>query len=163
VTETQTRSRQCHSSLRDRQHEGSANQHTESSHCARRLPSALADFGSMAVECVDVSCLHPPSCPPLAPPELPGFHATTGALTPEQPALRTGRFHTWNPAHEHRSVCRSGLPASRHQIFRPFHLQPPVAAPEDRFWFNLRGLPRLRSGSAVSTFPCLKVSLGLRH
>jgi hypothetical protein len=49
---------------------------------------------------------------PLAPPALPGFLTTTDTLTPGQPALRrpsTSRL--WS--HEHRPVCRPGLPASR--------------------------------------------------
>ena len=67
---------------------------------------------------------------PFAPPELPGFHATMDALTPARRALRTGRFRTFrNPAHERPPRGRTGLPASQHRIFRPFHLQPPLVIP----------------------------------
>ena len=45
---------------------------------------------------------------PFAPPALPGFNATTGALTPERPALRLRE-------HEHRLCYRSGLPVSWNQ------------------------------------------------
>ena len=83
---------------------------------------------------------------PFARPALPGVHAPMGALTPERPTLRTGRLQR-SPAHEHRSVCRSGLPASRHQTFRPFRLQPPPAAPGAQFWFLYRGLPRVSGRS----------------
>ena len=42
---------------------------------------------------------------PFAPPELPGFFATMGALTPGRPALRLTREH------EHRLWCHPGIPA----------------------------------------------------
>ena len=45
---------------------------------------------------------------PFAPPALPGFNATMGALTPERPALRLCE-------HEHRLCYRSGLPVSWNQ------------------------------------------------
>lgn len=130
---------------------------------SRRHSTGTAPRGTEVVDCVVSSSIHPPSCPPFAPPELPGFLATTGALTPEQPVLLTGRFPRGNPAHERRSVCRSGLPALRHRIVRPFHLQPPVAVLEDKFWFRLRGLPRHRTAPRVSTSSCQSVSVGLRH
>ena len=62
---------------------------------------------------------------PFAPPELPGFCATMGALTPGRPALRLTR--------EHRLDRRPGLPASCHRAFRSFRLQPPAVVPT-RFW-----------------------------
>jgi len=58
---------------------------------------------------------------PFTPPALPGFHATMGALTPVQRVLR----FPWNM--NARRTC-TGLPASRHQNFRPFRLQPPLVA-----------------------------------
>ena len=130
---------------------------------ARRRSTGTAHTGTEVVDCVVSPCIHPPSWPPFAPPELPGFVATMGPLTSEPPVLLTGRFPEGNPAHERRSVCGSGLPASRRRIVRPFHLQPPVAVLEDRFWFRLRGLPRHRTESRASTFTCLRVSVGLRH
>ena len=71
---------------------------------ARRRSTEKATQGTEIVDCVIPSSFHPPSCPPFAPPELPGFLTTMGALTPKQPALPTGRFRKRNPAHEHRSV-----------------------------------------------------------
>jgi hypothetical protein len=58
---------------------------------------------------------------PFAPPALPGFFATMGALTPGRPALRL--------THEHRLDRRPGLPVLCHQTFRSFRLQPPPVAP----------------------------------
>jgi len=56
---------------------------------------------------------------PLAPPALPGFIATTGALTPGRLALRL-----YEP--ELRLGYRPGLPACCHRDFRSFRLQPPT-------------------------------------
>jgi hypothetical protein len=89
---------------------------------------------------------------PLAPPALPGFHATMGALTPGRPALRL--------THEHRLDRRPGLPVFRHRIFRSFRLQPPVVVPE-RFWGSvLPGLPY--HGSRGCSLPRAIASIGLR-
>ena len=60
---------------------------------------------------------------PLAPPVLPGFLATMGALTPGRPALRLTREH------EHRLWRHPGLPAFCHRVFRSFRLQPPTVVP----------------------------------
>src|SRR5262249_43895067 len=49
---------------------------------------------------------------PFAPPALPGFGATTNALTPERRLFLPVGSQTGSPAHEHRSV-RSGLSVSR--------------------------------------------------
>ena len=81
---------------------------------------------------------------PFAPRVLARFRATTGALTPGWPALRTGRL-TMSPAHEHRPVSPPGLPVLRRRTFRPFRLQPPLAAPEAWFVFLRQGLPRASS------------------
>ena len=83
--------------------------------CARRRSTGAARTsrtGTEVVDCVVSSSLHPPSWPPFARPALPSFVATMGPLTPEQPVLLTGRFPEGSPAHERRSVCRSGLSAS---------------------------------------------------
>src|SRR5258705_13491332 len=73
---------------------------------------------------------------PFAPPALPGFRATMGALTPGRPALRI-----LIRDNEHRLWRRPGLPASRHRTVRSFRLQPPTVAPT-RFWgFFAPGLP----------------------
>jgi hypothetical protein len=64
---------------------------------------------------------------PFAPPALPGFFATMGALTPGRPALRFPK------AHEHRLWRRPGIPAFCHRIFRSFCLQPPTVVPA-RLW-----------------------------
>ena len=99
---------------------------------ARLASTGIAEIGTVVVNC---SChvvhsstfLHP-----LAPPELPGFNATMGALTPVQAALRTGRFRTFrNPAHERRHCPHTGLPAlrvwpSEHSV--PNHLTVPAVA-----------------------------------
>jgi hypothetical protein len=83
----------------------------------------------------DSTSLHP-----FAPPELPGFFATMGALTPGRPALRI-----LIRDNEHRLECRPGLPASRHRTFRPFRLQAPAAVP-GHLWGSCAGLtgPRRR-------------------
>ena len=81
--------------------------------CARCTSTGIAGFGTVVVDrgCQDVTSST--SLDPFAPPALPGLNARTGPLTPERPALRTGRFRTVrNPAHEHRHGHRSGLPAS---------------------------------------------------
>ena len=119
---------------------------------ARCASTRIAEHGTVVVS---RGCQHVTSSTslhPLAPPKLPGFLATMGALTPVRLALRTGRSALANPAHEHRPVCRTGLPSSRHRTFRPFCLHPPAAALEDRFWFRLRGLPRSPAWAGASTF-----------
>ena len=67
---------------------------------------------------------------PFAPPELPGFFATMGALTPGRAALRLGCLVTG-------FELRPGIPAFCHRIFRSFCLQPPSVAPTP-FWGFLR-------------------------
>ena len=79
---------------------------------------------------------------PFAPPELPGFHATMGALTPGRPALRL--------THEHRLDRRPGLPVLCHQTFRSFRLQSPTVVPTD-FWGFLRRAYRT-TGFVVAPF-----------
>lgn len=80
---------------------------------------------------------------PFAQPTLLSIFARMGPLTPEQAVLRTGRFRTLrNPARERRLISRSGLPALRHRIFRPFRLQPPVAALSPRFAFGSQAYRR---------------------
>jgi hypothetical protein len=64
---------------------------------------------------------------PFAPPALPGFLATMGALTPARRLfvpLLGAMNSAWN---------RTGLPVSCHRIFRSFRLQPPTVVPT-RFW-----------------------------
>src|SRR5262249_32033751 len=90
---------------------------------------------------------------PFAPPALPGFFATMGALTPGRPALRVlirdNELRLWR---------RPGLPAFCHRIFRSFRLQPPTVAPT-RIW----GL-RCRAYRTTSLWPPFRgrASLGLR-
>ncbi len=80
---------------------------------ARCNSTGIAGFGTLVVNrgCQDVTSSI--SLDPFARPTLLGVNARMGPLTPERPALRTGRFRTFrNPAHEHRHSHRSGLPAS---------------------------------------------------
>jgi len=65
------------------------------------------------------------------------------ALTPGRRALR------FSGEHEHPPSCRPGLPVSRHRIFLPFRLQPPLVAPTDRFDFFRRAY----RGDRVSCHP----------
>ncbi len=67
---------------------------------------------------------------------LPRVFARMNALTPGRPALRI-----LIRDNEHRPCIRPGLPASRRRTFRPFRLQPPVAAPGSGLVFP-QGLPR---------------------
>ena len=91
---------------------------------------------------------------PFAPPALPGFRATLGALTPGRPALRSPR------AQEHRLEKRPGLPASCHRIVRSFRLQPLAVVPT-RLWGFLCRAYRTRSlGSPLMRG---RASFGLRH
>ena len=91
---------------------------------------------------------------PFAPPALPGFFATMGALTPGRPALRFPK------AHEHRLWRRPGIPAFCHRIFRSFRLQPPTVVPTRLWGFLCQAYrttllwPPLMRGHA---------SIGLRH
>ena len=86
---------------------------------ARCSSTGIAGFGTVVVNrgCQDVTSSI--FLDPFARPALPGVNARMGPLTPERPALRTGRFRTRSqrnaarsPAHEHRHSHRSGLPAS---------------------------------------------------
>ena len=89
---------------------------------------------------------------PFAPPALPGFFATMGALTPGRLALRPP------VGYELQLGCRPGLPAFCHRIFRSFRLQPPTVAPT-RIW----GL-RCRAYRTTSRWPPFRgrASVGLR-
>src|SRR3954466_11346627 len=91
-------------------------------HC-RRL--GFRDRG----HCVSTS-LHP-----FAPPALPGFVATMGALTPAR-RLFVSLSGTMNSA-----WTRAGLPASRHRTVRSFRLQPPTVVPTRCWGFASSGLP----------------------
>ena len=90
---------------------------------------------------------------PFAPPALPGFLATMGALTPGRPALRVllrdNELRLWR---------RPGLPAFCHRTVRSFRLQPPTVAPT-RFW----GFP-CRAYRTTSLWPPFggHASVGLR-
>ena len=90
---------------------------------------------------------------PFAPPALPGFFATMGALTPGRPALRLTREH------EHRLWRHPGLPTFCHRVVRSFRLQPPTAVPTC-FWVFLGRAYR-------TTLPWSPLrghaSFGLRH
>ena len=102
--------------------------------CARCTSTGSAEIGITGVGTEVVDRAHQDITSstfldPFAPPALPGLNARMGPLTPAQPALRTGRFLARNPALEHRSRRHAGLPASRRRTFRPFRLQPPLAAP----------------------------------
>ena len=91
---------------------------------------------------------------PFAPPELPGFLATMGALTPGRPALRILIRDI-----EGRLVRRPGLPVSCHRTFRSFRLQTPTVVPAP-FWVLYAGLTGPpRGGRPVEG----RASLGLRH
>jgi len=89
---------------------------------------------------------------PFAPPELPGFLATMGALTPGRAALRLEGVDAG-------FELRPGIPAFCHRIFRSFRLQPPSVAPTP-FWGFLR-----RAYRTTELWPPLRghASLGLRH
>jgi len=90
---------------------------------------------------------------PFAPPELPGFFATMGALTPGRLAPRLPR----EP--EHPLWHRPGLPAFCHRIVRSFRLQPPAAVPTP-FWVLRAG----RTGPPCGGRPFRgRASVGLRH
>ena len=97
--------------------------------CARCTSIGTAKFGTEIVNRVCQDVTSSTSLDSFAPPALPGLNALMGPLTPAQPALRTGRFLARNPAHEHRLCRHPGLPVSRRRAFRPFRLQPPLAAP----------------------------------
>ena len=72
---------------------------------------------------------------PFAPPELPGFDATMGALTPAR-RLFVPLSGAMNSA-----WTRAGLPVFGRQTVRSFRLQPPTVVPT-RFWgFFASGLP----------------------
>jgi len=90
---------------------------------------------------------------PLAPPELPGFLATMGAVTPGRLALRLP------VEREHRLWRRPGLPALGHRTVRSFRLQPPPVVPA-AFW----GLAR-RAYRTTLRWPPFRgrASIGLRH
>ena len=90
---------------------------------------------------------------PLAPPELPGFSATMGAVTPGRLALRLP------VEREHPLWRRPGLPALGHRTVRSFRLQPPPVVPAS-FW----GLAR-RAYRTTLRWPPFggRASLGLRH
>jgi hypothetical protein len=86
---------------------------------ARYTSTGIAKVGTVVVSRRYQDVSSSISLDPFAPPALPGLNARMGPLTPEQPALRTGRFRPRshrnafrNPAHEHRHNHRSGLPAS---------------------------------------------------
>jgi hypothetical protein len=80
--------------------------------CARCDSTGIAGFGTVVVDRGYQDITSSISLDPFAPPALPGLNARMGPLTPEQPALRTGRFQIRNPAHERHLCHRSGLPAS---------------------------------------------------
>ena len=74
---------------------------------------------------------------PFAPPALPGFFATMGALTPGRLALRV-----LIRDNERRLWRHPGLPAFCHRAFRSFRLQPPTVAPTCLWGFLFAsGLP----------------------
>ena len=87
--------------------------------CDRCTSTGKAETGTVVV---DRACHYVASSTfldPFAPPALPGLNARMDPLTPERPALLTGRFRprsqrntARNPAHEHRHGHRSGLSAS---------------------------------------------------
>jgi hypothetical protein len=130
---------------------------------ARRLGRGLSDvashavwgggalaFGSVRGDGHGVSTfLHP-----FAPPELPGFHATMGALTPAR-RLFVSLSGTMNSA-----WSRAGLPVFGHRTVHSFRLQPPTVVPT-RFWgFCTPGLP-----DHVAVAACFQASasFGLRQ
>ena len=88
---------------------------------------------------------------PFAPPALPGFLATMGALTPERSALRTRvSMRVACPggvtAHEHRPLpFRS--PCFMYRTFPPFRLQPPVAVSGS--WSGFSSEPTARSADRI--------------
>jgi len=75
------------------------------------------------------------------------------ALTPGRPALRFFE-------HEHRLVCRPGLPVLCHRTFRSFRLQPPTVAPGHFWGFLCRAY---RTTSPWPPFSRGHASIGLRH
>ncbi|SIO26252.1 hypothetical protein SAMN05444166_3319 [Singulisphaera sp. GP187] len=92
---------------------------------------------------------------PFAPPELPGFCATMGALTPGPPALRI-----LIRDNEHRLWRGPGLPVFRHRTFRSFRLQQPTVVPTP-FWGFVRR--SYRTTSLWTPFLRGHASIGLRH
>ena len=84
---------------------------------------------------------------------LPRVFARMNALTPGRPALRV-----LIRDNEHRPCIRPGLPASRRRTFRPFRLQPPVAAPG--VWFGFPPGPTAWSADHIPLGTM--ASLGLR-
>jgi len=81
---------------------------------------------------------------PLAPPALPGFNATMGALTPvDRPRGRS----------DHQQVSLLKL-----RTFRPFRLQPPLTFPIAAFGFcGVRASPREPAGSLPDRHPSREV------
>ena len=122
---------------------------------SRTSPACLALAGTVA-GWSSVESGHPASIflHPFAPPALPGFLATMGALTPGRPALRI-----LIRDNEHRLCFRPGLPASCHRTFRSFRLQPPAAAPTSFLGFLRRAY---RTTSPRPPLLGSRASLGLR-
>jgi hypothetical protein len=78
---------------------------------------------------------------PFAPPALPGFVATMGALTPGRPVLRILMRDNEHRPEPLRSPC------FMHRIFPPFRLQPPDVVSEA--WFGFGSEPTARSADRI--------------
>jgi hypothetical protein len=121
--------------------------------CDRVLSGGISLVGTFTGCVHDLGRCISTSLHPFAPPELPGFFATMGALTPAR-RLFVSLSGTMNSAR-----YRAGLPVSCHRTFRSFRLQPPTVAPT-YFWGFLRRAYR-------TTFPWPpfwgRASIGLRH
>ena len=73
-------------------------------------PACLA-LGTVAgLSSFGLSFTSPPSCAPFAPPQLRGFFATMGALTPVRPVLRP--IHAFALYRMNSGTARTGLPDS---------------------------------------------------
>jgi hypothetical protein len=90
---------------------------------------------------------------PFAPPALPGFFATMGALTPGRAALRLEGVVAG-------FELRPGLPVFCHRTVRSFRLQPPTVVPSRLWGFFASGLP---DHAAVAVLFRTRASFGLRQ
>jgi hypothetical protein len=122
---------------------------SEAASLAARGGGALA-FGFVRGDGPGVST----SLHPFAPPALPGFLATMGALTPAR-RLFVSLSGTMNSA-----WARAGLPVFGRRTFRSFRLQPPTVVPT-RFWGFFA--PSLPGHAAVAACLQASASFGLRH
>lgn len=112
----------CDPLIEGRQHPLGPDRRFDPSPSEDGLSGASSPFGHcLQGEFLRVGHRGSTSLHPFAPPALPGFPATMGALTPGRTALRL--------THELRLENRPGLPVLCHRTFRTFRLQSPTAVP----------------------------------